>query len=188
MAKMYLVLDDVVAALRNGKKVTADREDSFVIPGRVSDTGKRRQVKVDLSPEGEQLLAKAIEKKDEALANFEARKQAALKKVKADFLKEEKRIWQELNKIANHVNPPAPKKKKEEKAKDDTEKEQEQKEPIATEATQEPSAPNPPAPSVEAQGAENSQPAPPKPLGLGGLGGGLGIPRPGFATPNHPQQ
>lgn len=105
MARTYLILDDVLAALRNGKKVTADKEETFLIPPRVSDTGKRRNIKVDVSSEGRQLLFKALEKKDEALVEIQERKEAALKKLEEEFLKEEKKAWRELNKIANHVSP-----------------------------------------------------------------------------------
>lgn len=112
MAKVALVLDDVVLALKKGRRTVAEEKVSLNIPATVSSTEKRRNLRLDISDEGQKLLDAAYEERDKAVEAAKADYEAALTKLEEDRLKAEKSAWKELNKIADKVEEMRPSRKK----------------------------------------------------------------------------
>lgn len=103
MAKVSLTLDDVVLSLRKGKRVVADRKQSLNIPATVSSTGKRRNMRLDISDQGEKILNKAIEDKDSALEDAKTAYEKALETAEQEYEKAQQKAWDELNKVADKI-------------------------------------------------------------------------------------
>lgn len=104
MAKVSLTLDDVILSLKKGKRVVADRKQSLSIPATVSSTGKRRNMRLDISDQGEKMLDKAMEDKDSALETAKTAYDKALEDAEKEYEKAQQKAWDELNKIADKIS------------------------------------------------------------------------------------
>lgn len=114
MAKVSLTLDDVVMALKKGKRQIAEDTTTLNIPASVSTTGKRRFFRLDVSDEGKELLKVAIESRDKTMEDAKAKYDEGLEKLKEERAKNESGAWSELNKIADKVEEMRPRRSKSE--------------------------------------------------------------------------
>lgn len=118
MAKVSLVLDDVVLALKKGKRQIADDTANLNIPAGVSSTGKRRFYKLDVSEEGLGMLKAAEEARDKSIEDAKTKFEEGVAKLKEDLEKAESSAWQELNKIADKVEENRPSRRKKDESQD----------------------------------------------------------------------
>lgn len=112
MAKVSLVLDDVVLALKKGKRQIAEDTANLNIPATVSSTGKRRFYRLDVSEEGLGMLQAAEEARDKSIQDAKTKYKEGVAKLKEDLEKAEASAWQELNKIADKVDESRPSRRK----------------------------------------------------------------------------
>lgn len=120
MARVFTVLDDVLLALRNGKRVQANQTARLAIPASVSSTGKSRVLRLDVSKEGLDLLTKAYSARDAAIQKAEEDFEAGVAALREEQAKAQKAAWTELNKIADKVGDLRPGSSKK-KSKDESE-------------------------------------------------------------------
>lgn len=112
MAKVALVLDDVVLALKKGKRQIADDTVTLNIPANVSSTGKRRMMRLDVSDEGRDMLKAAEEARDKIMRDAESKFNEGLEKLKEEREKAESGAWRDLNAIADKVEEMRPKRRR----------------------------------------------------------------------------
>lgn len=122
MAKVRLVLDDVVLALKNGKRQIADSVVSLSIPSTASPTGKRRSLRLDVSEEGLKMLKAAEASRDKIMEDAKEKFDEGVAKLQAEREKAEVTAWKDLNAIADKVEEMRPSRNRaeEDKKKDKT--------------------------------------------------------------------
>lgn len=126
MAKVTMRLDDVLLALKKGKRVVAEEKVSLSIPGSMSETGRRRNLKLDVSDDGQKLLDEKIAEKDSAIEKAKEDYDKAIESAKDEFEKAEKKAWSTLNKIADHKSPAKKPDESSQEENSDTEQDSEQ--------------------------------------------------------------
>ena len=131
MAKVQVVLDDVILAMKNGQRKIADRSSTLNIPAQVSTTGKRRFMKLDISDDGEKMLQDAIDSRDKIMRDAETKYNEGLEKLQADREKAESNAWKALNQIADKVDEMKPRRNRKDDSGSENSTEESQDAPVS---------------------------------------------------------